>query len=475
MPDELTTAPREADAPGQPGPRPSPTLAAVLSFVFPGLGQAYAGDRRSALRQALPALLLVGIVLLLLIVLRPAIFFIHLFQPGYALLAGAAVIGFGLWRAYSIVHASRIAQPAGRPRRPVTTVAAVALLALVGVMHAWAADVVWSAYQAGVAISQPIYGTPSPTTAAGSPGPTSSGQPVASPTRGPAQTPSAAPTPVSGRVTILLLGRDLGLNNTDRLTDSIQVVSFDPAGGRVAFIGIPRDTGQLPLYDGGIYPNKINSLLAYADRHPEEFPEGGLVTLRRQIEYIIGIPIDYYATIDFLGFVRVVDALGGVDVHNERPIADPTYWEAGRQIGFFLEAGDHHLDGRRTLAYVRSRHGPGNSDFVRARRQQQVILALRDKANDPQVLANLSNTIDVAAEYVRTDVPLDRLPEIVALIQASTAASVQRQVLQPRTYAEVIPKEEAGGQYMTRLKMDAVAQLSIELFGEESRYFGLDE
>jgi hypothetical protein len=86
------------------------------------------------------------------------------------------------------------------------------------------------------------------------------------------------------------------------------------------------------------------------------------------------------------------------------------------------------------------------------------------------VLANLPTVIDIASEYVRTDVPLDRLPEIIALLQASTAASVDRYVLQPRLYAEVIPREEIGRVYMTRLKMDAVAELSIRLFGEESRY-----
>jgi polyisoprenyl-teichoic acid--peptidoglycan teichoic acid transferase len=456
--------------------RLSPSLAALLSFIFPGLGQAYAGDRRSALAQAVPAAIVVGTVLLLIIALRPTLFFVHLFQPIYAALAAIVAVALGLWRAYSIVHASRVARAADAAPKRTAQATVVALLLGVAVMHAWALDVVWSAYQAGVAISQPIFTpTPSvPTTGGatgsptGEPGPTDPGVATPTPTFPPSPSPSPAP---DGRVTILLLGRDLGLNNTDRLTDSIQVVSFDPRSGRIAFIGIPRDTGQLPLYNGGTYPNKINSLLAYADRNPEQFPEGGLAALRRELEYIIGIPIHYYASIDFLGFVRVVDALGGVDVHNDRPIADPTYWEAGRQVGFFLDVGDHHLDGRRTLAYVRSRHGPNNSDFVRARRQQQVILALRDKINDPQVLANLPGTIDTAAQYVRTDVPLDRLPDIVALLQRSTTADVERFVLQPRQFAEVVPRDEAGGQYMTRLKMDAVAELSIRLFGEESRYF----
>jgi LCP family protein required for cell wall assembly len=340
----------------------------------------------------------------------------------------------------------------------------VVLVGLIVAMHVWAGNVVWSAYQAGVRISQPIDGTPSPRpTDAAAPGlPTGSGVTPLPTTAGP-------PVP-EGRVTVLFLGRDLGRGAEGHLTDSLQIASFDPVSGQIVMISLPRDTGQLPLYSGGTWPTKINALMSYAEAHPGEFPDGGLGTLRRELEYIIGIPIHYYAQVDFEGFVRLIDSVGGVDVTVVREINDPTYWQFGRQVGFHMLPGEHHLDGLTALAYARSRHGTGNSDFQRARRQQEVLLAVRDRLNDPSVLANLPTVIDIASEYVRTDVPLDRLPEIIALLQASTAASVDRYVLQPRLYAEVIPREEIGRVYMTRLKMDAVAELSIRLFGEESRY-----
>jgi LCP family protein required for cell wall assembly len=460
-------------------PARSPALAAALSFIFPGLGQAYAGSPRSARRQALPALLLLAVALVLIVALSPAVVFAYLFQWQNALLAGALVIGFGAWRAYSIVHATRTGQlrAAAAGQRRSGSVAALLLVALVVVMHGYATNVVWSAYQAGVTIS--ARPTPTPTVVAGSPSASpSSGGPTGSPaTPGPATpTPSVAPTPEpQGRVTILFLGRDLGRGSEGQLTDSLQVVSFDPRTREIVFISVPRDTGQLPLYSGGVWPTKINALMAYAESHPEEFPDGGLGTLRRELEYIIGIPIHYSAQVDFVGFVQLVDAVGGVDVVVEREIDDPTYYQFGRLVGFHITPGPHHLDGLTALAYARSRHGVGNSDFQRARRQQEVLLAIRDRINDPTVLANLPTVIDIAAQYVRTDVPLERLPEIIGLLEASNDAEVKRYVLRPRDYAEVIPRDEVGRVYMTRLKMDAVAALSIELFGDESRYAHLDE
>ena len=266
---------------------------------------------------------------------------------------------------------------------------------------------------------------------------------------------------------MLFLGADLGRGVEGRLTDTIQVASFDQRSGRIVMISVPRDTGQLPLYNGGTWNRKINELLTYAAEHPDEFPDGGLGTLERQLEYIIGIPIDYYAAVDFSGFERLVDMVGGVDVTLERPIADASY---GGGRGFFMEPGEHHLDGETALAFVRSRRGPGNSDFQRARRQQQVLLALRHKVNDPFVLANLPSIVDAASQMVRTNAPLDRLPQIVQVLQASSGAGAETYVLQPRRFAEVIPRSEIGRVYMTRLKMDAVAELSIELFGDDSRY-----
>jgi len=431
-----------------------PAVAAtLLSFAWPGLGQAYRRRRRVALGFAVPPALLLGGAALLAFLLGVPVFAAYLLNPFNSALAGLAVVGLAVWWAAAILDA-------GRPHTRGSVVAAIVLLALVGLAYGWAGSVVWSLYQAGVRISQPIAeATPAPVpTGSSSPAPTNNGR------------PTSPPVDPQSRVTILFVGRDSGRGPDSGLTDTLQVASFDPRSGEIVMISVPRDLGQVPLYTGGTWQHKINALMSAAERQPQRFPDGGIGTLVRQIEYIVGIPINYYAMIDFRGFERLVDMVGGVDVVLDRPIRDPTYWHDPQTRGFFMEPGEHHLDGATALAYVRSRHGPGNSDFQRARRQQQVLLALRGKIDEPGVLANLPAIIDTASAMVRSDVALNRLPEIVALLQQSTDAEVDTHVLQPRKYAEVVPRSEIGNVYMIRLKMDAVAELSIELFGDESRY-----
>lgn len=443
------------------------SLAAFLSFLWPGLGQAHRGRRRAAAIHGLPVLALAAGAVLFVLVAGPAVTFVYLLQPTVALLVGLLVVALALWRAWSIADAARPAPPqavrrhASAAPRPAwsTRILVLTLILVVGLMHGWAGAVTWTAYEAGQKIAQPVDPTPPPDQPNGSP---------LSPGATLPPTPSPPPSPLpQGRITVLLLGRDRAAD----LTDTMQIASFEPGSGEVTMIAVPRDTGQLPLYNGGTWPRKINELLSYAENRPAQFPDGGMRTLMNQLGYIIGVPIHYYAHVDFAGFVGLVDAVGGVDVVLDRPIADATYNVSPTERGFYMEPGPHHLDGATALMYVRSRHGPGNSDFQRARRQQQVIIALRDKIDDPQVLANLPALIVAVSEMVRTDVPLDRLPDLVSLLQRSAAADTKMHTLRPPTYAQVIPQSEIGRVYMTRLKMDAVAQLSIELFGEESRYW----
>jgi len=429
--------------------------AALLSLLWPGLGQVYRGRRFKGLALAAPPLLLLIAAGSLALFVGPPVFVAHLLIPAYAAMAGllvALVIG---WWVVAVLDAGRPHD--GRSRA--VSVFALALLLLVG---AWAASVVLSLFEAGQQVAQPI-ATPRAAPAV-TPGPGQQG-----PTPGQTSEPTPTPNP-NARITVLFLGADLGRGPEGDLTDTIQIASFDPTTGQIAMISVPRDTAQLPMYDGRTWERKINELSSYAANHPDEFPDGAQ-TLELQLEYIVGIPIDYYAVVNFDGFRKLVDAVGGVKVTLDRPIADAGYSRGPDQPrGFFMEPGDHHLDGPTALAYVRSRHGPGNSDYQRARRQQQVLLALRQQVNDPLVLANLPSIVEAASQMVRTNAPLEHLPQIVSILQASTRAEAETYVLRPPQFAEVIPRDEVGRVFMTRLKMDAVAELSIRLFGDESRY-----
>ncbi len=445
-------------------PRPrSASLAAVLSFVWPGLGQLYRGRRWTGVSHAVPpALVVIGVLLVAAGGLEQLAF--RLLTPAVGLGATALVAGLALWRIVSIFDARRRIRaptPDAHPRR---SLAVAALLSLVVVAtHAFAGYYTYSFFRAGEQIYEPITGAPP------EPSPSPSIEPGPPVTPEPGATAPPTQPPPTEMVNVLFVGIDRGTTRLNTNTDTLLLASFDPRTGRIVMISIPRDTAQVPLYNGRTWPRKINALYHYAEAHPAEFPAGGMGTLVREVEYLIGVPVDYYASIEMAGFWGMIDKVGGVDVYLEEAVIDPVYHLHEDRRGFEMQPGWHHLDGRTALAFVRSRHGPNNSDYERARRQQQVLLALRERLRDPAVLLNLPTLLDYAAQMVRTDVPLDRMPEFIELVQATQGAEVRNVVLGPRRFAEVIPNTEFAG-FGTRLKMEEVALLSLELFGNESRY-----
>src|SRR4029079_6587224 len=104
--------------------------------------------------------------------------------------------------------------------------------------------------------------------------------------------------------------------------------------------------------------------------HPSEFEDNPANALIKQVGYLLGVPIHYYAAIDLDGFRRMIDLVGGVTIDNPKPINDVRDAWLDVRRGFSRSAGKHKLDGETALAYVRSRQGVGDSDFTRARRQQ---------------------------------------------------------------------------------------------------------
>jgi LCP family protein required for cell wall assembly len=452
-------------APSQPAPRRRrPWLAALLSFIWPGLGQAYRGNRQRALAHALPSALAVGALIVVLLVIGPLIFGVHLLNPIVSLALIGLIALLGLARVWSIVDAAW-------PRTAAANVMALALIVLVVISHAWLANNAWAFFEAGQRISQPVDVGGAPVTTPG-PSPTSSTQPGESPAASPSATAdTASPLPgATSRVTVLLVGVDNTHAAERGLTDTLIVASFDPVGRSMTMISMPRDVSRLPFYAGGEFRPRINNLMQTAARDPEQYPDGAMGTLVNQMSYIVGVPIDYYALIDISGFTLLVDAVGGVDVLVEQPINDAGYQFTPTETGFFLEAGPQHLDGKYATAYARSRHGPGNSDYERARRQQQILLALRSKLDDPRIVTNVPAVVGALSQIIRTDAPLDRLPDIVSIAVASAEAETRRIVLSPPRYARGARTETGQPTSALELNMDAVAELSVEIFGSDSRY-----
>ena len=310
------------------------------------------------------------------------------------------------------------AGPRGAWRRPVPLVSFAVLAAIVITSHAAAAGLAYSVYDADKAI---FVGVKDPDAA---PSPS---LPVASLRPGQTALP-ATPTP-SGppkRINILLTGIDSSSIRSHALNDTLLVVSIDPATGSMAMISFPRDMAHLPTPSGGIFDGKINSLMTYADARPKKYPGGGMAALTDEIGFLLGSKIDYYASVDLDGFSRLIDRVGGVTVDVTTAIDDPSYggWTTPGKIGFRISVGKHTLDGQTALAYVRSRKT--SSDFARARRQQQLLVALQKKLVDPAMLPNLPGILKDASQTLKTNFPPDQLSAMMDLARKTDEASIKR-------------------------------------------------
>ena len=205
--------------------------------------------------------------------------------------------------------------------------------------------------------------------------------------------PDDALRPLQQTHNILLLGSDQRSLGYAGRTDTIMVLGLDEANGRAALVSIPRDV-YLPI--PGVGYSRINTAFGYGE---ERQPGGGIALLSSTIEKNFGIPIHNYVRVDIQGFEEIVDALGGVDVTVDCDLYDEKF--PGYFGVYTLEAGDYHMEGRQALYYARSRKS--TSDFDRARRQQRVLLAIRKRALEADLLPRVPALYAALRDTVDTD------------------------------------------------------------------------
>jgi LCP family protein required for cell wall assembly len=255
--------------------------------------------------------------------------------------------------------------------------------------------------------------------------------------------PVATRTP--GRLTVLLLGGDAGQGRESLRTDTMIVATVDMATGQAAMFGLPRNTVNVPLPEPaakhfececfssehtGVGNNTLNALYRFAEEErPEWFPgprNPGVNAIMGAAEEIVGIPIDHYAMVDLKGFVQVVDALGGVTVNVTKPVrveVETDIDKLGLGSGgpaFTLKPGRRHLDGRTALAYVRSRKD--TSDYDRMKRQRCLLSTLAGQASAGNVLRGFPRLARAVKSNVTTDLPIERLPELIEVAGAGGVA-----------------------------------------------------
>jgi LCP family protein required for cell wall assembly len=443
----------------------TPAIAAGLSFLWPGLGHFFLGRRREAAILAVPALL-VAILVIIQLSQGAVMFAASLWDESYFLAVAGAVIAFGAWRIVAVGHAflSTSRQPRSRPRQ---LAFAVALVVVIVATHGLFVAGTWAWYETSVTIqnNDPLgLGTASPSAA--TPIPTmpdgASLQPhaITVPTAQPS--PTRAPNP--NRITFLLVGVDWMPGRDHSVTDTMMLASIDTATGKAAMVSVPRDTANFDLYYGGKVgvSFKLNTLMNAAMRPDFGSPDSPIKTLENEIGFLVGVHVDYYALISLAGLAGMIDTLGGVWVNNPRAINDNTN-------KIYIPAGTIRLDGATAIGYVRSREGGGDSDYTRAARQQAVLLAAKSQLISPTGLSRIGSLLSEAGRDIATHFPLNTARNYVKGIQG--IAQIEGCVLGP-PYSVRPDMSLSGGTWTTNLDMGRVANLSVELFGQDSRFYG---
>ncbi|WEO95839.1 LCP family protein [Streptomyces sp. FXJ1.172] len=279
----------------------------------------------------------------------------------------------------------------------------------------------------------------------------------------PSASASAAPLP-SGSVNILVLGSDSrsgkanqelgGGDSSGARSDTAMVVHIDAGRTRATVVSIPRDTlvtrPSCPLASGR------STAVAYGAMFNTAYELGGPVCAVKTVESVTGVRMDHYLGIDFSGFAKLVDALGGVTVTTGQDIHDD-------YSHLDLAAGTHHLDGKQALALARTRHGIGDgSDLGRIGLQQKLVKALLAQMAGTSLLtdpARLYRVADAVTAGLTTDTGLDSLGELTRLGQSlkGLASDHVKTVMMPVVTApsdpnRVIAEEPAASELWASLR-----------------------
>jgi len=239
--------------------------------------------------------------------------------------------------------------------------------------------------------------------------------------------PAAKAWDGSRRVTALLMGldyRDWEANEPASRTDSMMLVTYDPISNTAGMLSIPRD---MWVYIPGFDYAKINT--AYYLGEINKLPGGGPALAVQTVEQFLGVPIDFYAQIDFNSFIKFIDEIGCIDLKVRVPITiDPL----GSGNTKTLQPGTQPLCGADALAYARQRHTDGG-DFDRALRQQEVILAVRNQVFNlgklPELISKSPRLYADIASGLRTNLTLSQVVQLALAAQKVPKENIKQAII----------------------------------------------
>jgi len=205
-------------------------------------------------------------------------------------------------------------------------------------------------------------------------------------------------------------------------------------------VDVPVPANARPVW-GSVYRGKINSWYTQNRNRTDLWPgktasARGFNALKSIMGELYGLDIRSYVMVNFQGFSKVVNTLGGVQVNVQIPVAESTYPAApGVYKRIYIPAGPQHMTGAQALVYARSRHRAAGGDFDRGRRQQRVLLSLREQMNARAIIANLVDLVNTLKTSVKTDVQTGDLAKLLTLAESIDTKNVRSYVFSPAYYA----------------------------------------
>jgi len=268
------------------------------------------------------------------------------------------------------------------------------------------------------------------------------------------------------RINILLLGIGGDTHDGPYLSDTNIIVSFKPSTKQVALISVPRDLlAPIPGY-GWL---KINHADAYGE---VANPGRGGELAQKVFSEVFGIPIQYYVRVDFSGFKQIIDDLGGITIEVENKLDDYEYPVKGKETAttteryehLHIDAGQQWMDGDLALKYVRSRHALGaeGSDFARSKRQQKVLMAVKEKGLAFTTLINpykISRVMDTLSQHLATNLEAWEIIRFFNLGRDVGESDIVRQVFDDSAQGYLVPAITEGGAFVLKPRSGDYAQL----------------
>lgn len=266
------------------------------------------------------------------------------------------------------------------------------------------------------------------------------------------------------RFTILLMGLDRrpGETGLGFRTDTLMLISLDPRANTVGILSIPRDLYvNVPGYN---QLQRVNTPMVLGEL---QRPGYGPTLAMQTVQNNLGIRVNEYIAVDFNGFIKFVDAIGGIQVTLNYTINDPTY--PNMYYGFdpfYLPPGTHTLNGEQALKFARTRHG--SSDFQRADRQQQVLYAVRDRLLEPGAMAQLiiqapTLYVDYQAN-VSTGLNLDQMIQLALFLKDVPRDNIKTGVIDQSYVMNY--QTESGAQVLVPNR-SRLGSLMVDVFGAD--------